>query len=93
MRLSDLNDEQQLLLAGWFILADAFPPERGEELPVEAQQALVELSLSTGKYHRSKMHRGTVIRSGNKRISQPARTGLLHGKRRKVRASTPMGVS
>lgn len=58
MQWSDLNSEQQLLLAAWFILADAFPPERDEngfmeELPLEAEQALHYLAIATGKYQRT----------------------------------------
>lgn len=77
MRLSDLNDEQRLYLAAWFILADASPPSPTEELPLEAQEALAELSASTGKYPRARFrhHRAT--------------TGLVHGRRRKARASKP----
>lgn len=86
MRLSDLTHDQQVLLGAWFALADAFPPDKFEDLPVECQEALSELSLSTGKYPRSKMSRGSVGRGG-KRIGVPAVTGLIHGKRRQVRGS------
>jgi hypothetical protein len=84
MQLSDLTDEQKVLLAAWFILADASPPSKDEPLPVECVAALAELSESTGKYGRSRLVRGSTTR-GNKRISTPAHTGLLHGKRRRVR--------
>lgn len=86
MRLSDLTADQQVLLAAWFALADAYPPGRHEELPIECQEALSELSQSTGKYPRSKLVRGSVTRGG-KRLGAPAETGLIHGKRRQVRGA------
>lgn len=67
MQWSDLNSEQQRLLAAWFILADASPPERDpitgemEELPLEAAQALYYLAIATGKaprYRFEKQARG-----------------------------------
>jgi hypothetical protein len=52
VRWSELNSEQQCLLAAWYLLADASPPERGEELPLEAAQALHFLAIATGKVQR-----------------------------------------
>lgn len=64
VRWSDLNSEQQHLLAAWFILADAAPPRRGEELPLEAAQALHFLAVATGKTRRYRYeklpHRGAA---------------------------------
>lgn len=57
MQWSDLNSEQQHLLTAWYMLADASPPEHGEELPLEAAQALHYLAVATGKAQRSRFEK------------------------------------
>lgn len=64
MKWSDLNKERQTLLAAWYILADASPPEHGEELPLEAVEAISYLAAATGKrkrYRYEKQVRGGTL--------------------------------
>lgn len=85
MRLSDLTDNQQVLLGAWFALADAYPPDKYEDLPIECQEAVAELSESTGKYRRSAGRRGAL--SGRGRIRTSPGVTLPQGARRQVRAA------
>lgn len=52
MRLSDLNNEQYLALAAYWLLADACPPTKHElcDVPIALAGPLWELSKLTGKY-------------------------------------------
>lgn len=84
MRLSDLSDESKRLLAAWFLLAEAYPPGAGEDLPLGYEAALSELAASTGKYRRSRARSGDVIRRG--RIQGAPTAGVINGSRREVRA-------
>lgn len=82
MHLSDLTGEQKILLAGWFILADAYPPKKSELMPIECIGALGELSSSTGKYPRSPMFKRRVDEG---RIIPAPGVDLPRGRQRKPR--------
>ncbi len=79
MQWSDLNSEQQRLLAAWFILADASLPEPGEELPLEAASAIYDLAISAGK--RQHFEIGVPQAKPPRAIPEP----LPNGRRKVVR--------
>lgn len=70
MEWSDLNQEQRSDLTAWFLLADAEPPSKRENLPLEYSAAIAELASAAGKNPRTRFgkRQGTVVISNRRRI-------------------------
>lgn len=63
MKWSDLNQEQQSFLSAWFLLANAEPPSKLEDLPIEYSDAISELASVVGTHKRYRFQK--MVRSGD----------------------------